>query len=295
MYNHYLDIFIKVADSGSFSKAGELLFISPNAVMKQINNLEEHLGVTLFERTSHGVKLTESGKIIYAESKKMIAHSNAVIKKVKEIESGSSNTIRVGSSIMRPAKKAIEVWRKIRPLYPELKLEIIQFSDSFETYPKIRKQLGEKIDIICTNIIKDQNPNEYNRLAVETNKISIAVPPTSPLASKDIIEVEDLHGQKLYILERGLSSNIDKVRDYLIDNHPQIKLIDLPHYDLEVLSRYEKIGATILTYTFWEDVHPSLIIKPVNWQFETDYGFIYSKNPSPAVLYFIEAVKSLQK
>ena len=41
MYNHQLDTFIVVADSGSFNKAAEALFISPPAVIKQINLLEE--------------------------------------------------------------------------------------------------------------------------------------------------------------------------------------------------------------------------------------------------------------
>lgn len=46
MYNHQLDTFIKVADSGSFNKASEELFVSPNAVMKQINLLENSLDLT---------------------------------------------------------------------------------------------------------------------------------------------------------------------------------------------------------------------------------------------------------
>ena len=44
MYNHQLDTFIVVADSGSFNKAAEALFISPPAVIKQINLLEDSLG-----------------------------------------------------------------------------------------------------------------------------------------------------------------------------------------------------------------------------------------------------------
>ncbi len=45
MYNHQLDTFIVVADSGSFNKAAEALFISPPAVIKQINLLEDSLDV----------------------------------------------------------------------------------------------------------------------------------------------------------------------------------------------------------------------------------------------------------
>lgn len=40
LYNKYLDIFIEVADTGSFSKAAERLYISPTTVMKQMNLME---------------------------------------------------------------------------------------------------------------------------------------------------------------------------------------------------------------------------------------------------------------
>ena len=46
MYNSYLDTFICVADCGSFNKAAEQLFISPTAVMKQINALEKPVSYT---------------------------------------------------------------------------------------------------------------------------------------------------------------------------------------------------------------------------------------------------------
>ena len=48
MYNKYLEVFIAVADTGSFSKAGEQLFISPTAVMKQMNLMESDLGLWTF-------------------------------------------------------------------------------------------------------------------------------------------------------------------------------------------------------------------------------------------------------
>ena len=51
MYNPQLDTFLRVADAGSFNKAAEESYISPTAVIKQINLLESKLDVKLFERT----------------------------------------------------------------------------------------------------------------------------------------------------------------------------------------------------------------------------------------------------
>ena len=72
MYNHMLDTLIAAADCGSFTKAAELLYISPTAVMKQMNTLEEHLDMKLLERTPSGVHLTDAGTLIYRDAKFMI-------------------------------------------------------------------------------------------------------------------------------------------------------------------------------------------------------------------------------
>ena len=82
MYDRHLDTFLQVADSGSFLKASEKLFISANAVTKQINLLESDLGVKLFRRSTQGQALTEAGKLIYAEAKKLNRHTNSVLKKI---------------------------------------------------------------------------------------------------------------------------------------------------------------------------------------------------------------------
>ena len=63
MYNPQLDTFIRVADAGSFNKAAEELYITPTAIIKQINLLEASLDVKLFERTHRGLHLTKGVEI----------------------------------------------------------------------------------------------------------------------------------------------------------------------------------------------------------------------------------------
>ena len=56
MYNHLLDTFLAVCDCKSFTKAAKQLYISPTAVMKQINQLEKELDLKLIERTHAGAR-----------------------------------------------------------------------------------------------------------------------------------------------------------------------------------------------------------------------------------------------
>lgn len=85
MYNPLLDTFITVADCGSFTKASDKLYISPTAVMKQMNSLESHLNLKLIERTSSGIKLTAAGEVIYRNAKFMKDYSRkATLQKPKQ-------------------------------------------------------------------------------------------------------------------------------------------------------------------------------------------------------------------
>ena len=60
MYNPQLETFLRVADAGSFNKAAEESYITPTAVIKQINLLEESLGVKLFDRSHRGLHIDKS-------------------------------------------------------------------------------------------------------------------------------------------------------------------------------------------------------------------------------------------
>ena len=74
MYNPQLETFLRVADAGSFNKAAEESYITPTAVIKQINLLEESLGVKLFDRSHRGLTLTKAGRSMYQDAKYIIRY-----------------------------------------------------------------------------------------------------------------------------------------------------------------------------------------------------------------------------
>lgn len=75
MYNQTLNTFIEVADCGSFLKASEKLFISPTAIMKQMNLLEQHIGLSLMARTNQGIKLANAKESLCKDAKAIIQFS----------------------------------------------------------------------------------------------------------------------------------------------------------------------------------------------------------------------------
>lgn len=86
MYSKYLKSFILAADLNSFNKAAAELHVSPTAIMRQMDVLEETVGITLLKRTKHGVWLTEAGEYFYKESKEIINRCNEIIEEAKQIQ-----------------------------------------------------------------------------------------------------------------------------------------------------------------------------------------------------------------
>ena len=64
MESRLLEVFVQVAELGSFSKAAQRLYITPSAVIQQVNRLEDELGVRLLLRSKKGVELTPAGEYL---------------------------------------------------------------------------------------------------------------------------------------------------------------------------------------------------------------------------------------
>ena len=73
-----VETFLTVAETGSFTKAGEKLFISSSAVAQQIGNLEADIGARLFHRTTHGVSLTPIGRYLSEEGRLLVEKGHEI-------------------------------------------------------------------------------------------------------------------------------------------------------------------------------------------------------------------------
>lgn len=292
MYNHMLDTFIAVADCGSFTKAAERLYISPTAVMKQMNSLEKHLDVKLIDRTPSGIHLTPAGSVIYQDAKFMIDYSKKSISSAKSTLHGNDTTFCVGTSLLNPAKPFMDLWYRVNKDFPDYKLHLVPFEDNHEGILAEIAQLGEKFDFLIGVCDSKAWLNLCNMLPLGRYRKMIAVPREHHLAGRNQIEIEDLYGETLMMVKRGDSGVNDFLRNDLEKNHPQIHIEDTPQfYDMSVFNQCAETGKVLLTIECWQEVHPGLVSIPVNWDYSIPYGLLYSLDASKDVHRFVEVVK----
>lgn len=95
---HKLKIFKTVADTRSFSKAAELLFLSQPTVTLQIKKIENYLGITLFKREKKGVVLTEEGKLLYQYASKILDDYSLLEEGLSNLRENLQRNLRIGAS-----------------------------------------------------------------------------------------------------------------------------------------------------------------------------------------------------
>lgn len=294
MYNHMLDTFIAVADCGSFTKAAERLYISPTAVMKQINTLENHFDMKLVERTPSGVCLTDAGAIIYQDAKFMIDYSKKSLSSARATLHAKDTTFCVGTSLLNPAKPFMDLWYRVNKNFSEYKLHLVPFEDNHEGILSEIEKLGIKFDFLIGVCDSKAWLSRCNFLPLGRYKKVIAVSREHRLAGKKSINLEDLYGETLMMVAQGDSSINDFIRSDLEIHHPQINIEDAPRfYDLSVFNRCAETGNVLLSIECWQDVHPGLVTIPVNWDHSIPYGLLYSLDAPEDVRQFVDAAKAI--
>lgn len=292
MYNPQLETFLRVADAGSFNKAAIESFITPTAVIKQINLLEESLDVKLFDRTHRGLTLTKAGESLYQDAKYIIRYSNDSVLRAKKAMQEDANIVRIGISPMTPAQLLMQLWPKIQKICPEIKFQMIPFENTPENAREILANLGQNIDVVG-GIFDDTLLQLRHCTAIELKRepLCCAVSIHHRLADKDEIAIEDLYGENLMIMRRNWSHYIDRIRDDIAQNHSPIHIIDFDFYDVSVFNRCENSNDVLLAISGWANVHPLLKVIPVQWDHTIPYGLLHSKQPSETVERFLGAVQ----
>ena len=293
MLNPSIKTFLKVADCGSFSAAAEKLYLSKVSVMNQINTLENHIGVPLFERTNHGVILTAAGTSLYKNAARLMRLSEEAIGQARQIGGAVSRTIRIGTSMMRPCNSLVELWEDINRSGQEYQFSIVPFNDDTDSLSAMLDALEEKIDCFLTPCGTLALTANYSFLPLRACKCAVAMSKKHPLAKKKLLTWEDLNGESLLLIKQGESYVVDEIRSDIIREHQEIHIVDFDgYYDISTFNLCEQQGYLMETIDIWAGLHPSLVTIPVDWKYEMPYGILYAKRPSDTIKAFVDVISN---
>ena len=121
---HAMQLFIRVADLESFSRAAETLALPKGSVSRQIQALESHLGVRLLHRTTRRVQLTQDGMVYYERAKDLLSNLDELDGMFQHDPASISGRLRVDMPVGFAKKMVIPHLPTFLQQYPGIELEL---------------------------------------------------------------------------------------------------------------------------------------------------------------------------
>lgn len=121
-----LEVFIKVSETGSFTKAGELLSLTQSAISHIISSLEIELGFTLLYRNRSGITITNEGKKILQHALDILNKSELLKQEAASIIGIESGTLKIGCFPSVSAKILPNIILDYQRKYPKIELKIFE-------------------------------------------------------------------------------------------------------------------------------------------------------------------------
>ncbi|MEM8895047.1 MAG: LysR family transcriptional regulator [Bacteroidota bacterium] len=184
----HLKYFIAVAEELHFRKAADRLFISQPGLSRQITQLEEMLGVTLFQRTKRSVRLTSAGVYLKDEAQSIVNRLEVTFDRLKTIERGEEGEVRigfVGSAMQEVIPQSLLALNEVSP-------DIHTSLNEMTNWDQVDAIAHDKLDIGFVRL--NHAPEGFEIKTVYNDTFSLVLPSDHPLdegSFKDLSQLKD--------------------------------------------------------------------------------------------------------
>lgn len=192
-----LEYLVALDEEGHFHRAAERCFVSQPTLSGQIKKLEEALGVALVERSSRQVCMTEAGRAVAAQARRVLAEARAVREVASAYRDPLAGRLQVGViPTVAPYLLRLFVARLHQGL-PELRL----FLHEHQTAVLLEKLRRAELDLLILALPVEGD--DLGRLELYREPFLLAVPAGHPLAPLTQVGLDHLRGQEVLLLEEG--------------------------------------------------------------------------------------------
>ncbi len=198
-----LRYFLAVAEELHFGRAAERAHIAQSPLSRQIKQLEESLGVSLFLRTKRRVELTEAGRAFLPEAKAVLLAAVQAQSTAVRAQAGLIGRLSLGftnSAIYTALPQVLAVYRR---KYPQVELIL---HESMLTHGQVDALLNKQLDLgFLRPPLKSQ---DIGVLPFARERLVVALPKEHPLATGAKVDVKALAGEPLILFSRDLDSSL---------------------------------------------------------------------------------------
>lgn len=228
MLHQRIVYFLEAAEAGSFSGAARKLYISPQALTKQIDLLEEELGGRLFVRSRQGVSLTPLGSYAKERFRKAEAELKDAVVSIKNRASDSRPRLRLGIFSAMPQDAIVTpVLSFLMAVYPQYQLEI----NLLDLHEGRHQMLEHKLDLMLTNAHAQEDWGDCGCLVFGSYQAEIMVSLRHPWAVREEITPEDMRKFPCLKMNKNGGPYLVPVEESFFANIPCKETIEVNNFD----------------------------------------------------------------
>jgi DNA-binding transcriptional LysR family regulator len=238
MHIETLKTFRDLVDTGSFSKAARLNFISQSAVSQQLKALETRYDCRLLERSGRGVvALTDAGRIFYAECKELLERFRALEARLGERATVIAGTVRMATVYSIGLHELPSYVTRFMRAYPHVPVHVEY----------------RRTDKVCDGCLDDTLdfgivafPIRRANVAVipwHEEKLVLVCPPAHRLARRRRVRVADLRGEDFIAFDRDIPTR--KTVDRILADHGVTVNLTRTFDNIETIKRAVEVGSGI--------------------------------------------------
>lgn len=296
MDTKYLKSFLIAADSHSFSKAENKLFLSKQGLKRQIDVLEQDLNVKLFNRTQHGIFLTSIGKVFYDYAQSAVKAEEKMLAELSTLDQRKNSIIILNHPNQRTWLE--RVYSEFNIQYPNIRLILNYIIPSPSNGHKqnftdeiIEKVTDGSADVALHVLYQgDVIPPNLSYLKVISQTAHCLMMPSHPLANEKKISLEQLSSYHIAFTQRRQDSAFANLLKEACPNHEicEVSLNNVP----QIFSTCYNSGIWV-TKAYYSGYLPPLVAVPLDLECNSFSGLLYRRKHFSSVDKFVKMAKDI--
>jgi len=238
MNRSQIELIIQIAETGSFTKAGEHVHMTQPAVSRTVASVEAQLGTKLIKRDKkNGLFFTEVGEQVLVILRKIMSEFHKVDELVAAERGLEIGTVHVGVYRTAYTRFLPKIIRTMEEQYPGLEIKLWE-----GTIDQIKKWL--RTECVDVGIITSTD-QEFDTIALAEDQLIVLLPENHPLAVQQTVSILDLKEQSILMGKDGVEKHIYS----LFEEHDLIPKVRFEMEQLEtgISMVQEGLGVTITT------------------------------------------------
>lgn len=283
-----LEYFLVVVKHLNISKAAKELFISQPALSKQISQLEAELGVSLFDRTKHSLKLTHAGEVLLSETNELFKKQDELRQRVRAAGNVSDNVLRLCHMPGALNYHVADILAQFQEKYPKIRLNLIG-SLSSQIFSNL---LNGKIDAGFILATTTTCPEPLKMQTLHEAQLSLAVPKGHKYEDYREISFHDISDETLlYLSEQEAPVQHALLPFFLHGNHRDYnnRIEYLPNMETVVSLVRANRGVAFIARDYCAASLENITLIPITDAMPISLNLVY--NPK----HISEQLKKLQK